>query len=56
MASYTIGLDYGTNSVRAIPADVEGTALALKDSFEGNPAAMALLWKDHTSVAHLFNL
>ena len=40
-----------TTGSTPLPIDKEGTPLAFDKRFENDPAALAWLWKDHTSVA-----
>lgn len=46
-----IGLGVDTTGSTPIPVDKAGKPLAFAKKFSKNPAAMAWLWKDHTSVA-----
>jgi len=45
-----IGIGVDTTGSTPIPVDQEGRPLAFQKKFESNLAAMAWLWKDHTSI------
>lgn len=49
--SRVVGIGVDTTASTPIPVDAEGTALGLHERFRREPAAMAWLWKDHTSHA-----
>ncbi|MGV3617519.1 MAG: ribulokinase [Fimbriimonas sp.] len=47
--SEVIGIGVDTTGSTPIPVDAQGMPLAFDARFENEPAAMAWLWKDHTS-------
>jgi L-ribulokinase len=46
-----IGIGVDTTGSTPLPVDEKGEPLAFQKKFSKNPAAMAWLWKDHTSIA-----
>ena len=49
-ASQVIGIGVDTTGSTPLPVDKEGQPLVFQKKFANNPAALAWLWKDHTSV------
>ena len=46
-----IGIGVDTTGSSPMPVDAQGQALCFDKKFKKNPAAMVLLWKDHTGYA-----
>ena len=49
-AEQVIGIGVDTTGSTPLPVDKEGQPLVFQKKFANNPAALAWLWKDHTSV------
>jgi L-ribulokinase len=49
-ASQVIGIGVDTTGSTPLPVDASGQPLVFQKKFASNPAALAWLWKDHTSV------
>ena len=50
-AEQVIGIGLDTTGSTPLPVGKDGQPLAFQKKFANNPAAMAWLWKDHTSIA-----
>jgi len=49
-ASQVIGIGVDTTGSTPLPVDADGQPLVFQKKFANHPAALAWLWKDHTSV------
>ena len=49
-ASQVIGIGVDTTGSTPLPVDANGQPLVFQKKYANNPAALAWLWKDHTSV------